>query len=173
MNKIEALKATLVKLKDESVPYAWGDPAMCNCGLLVQSIMNIDSKTLCDRLEIEVVKKQSVCIYSMNFDPKYLCPDTGIHMSRVIQSLLSTGFSKDDIQELEHLNNKEVLNRLGRTEHDDYDDRENVIAYITAWIEILEEETPTVEKVYVTVQVDSVVKELVSKESLHTESIMN
>lgn len=191
MNKIEALKKTLGELNDPEGHYEWHEVQSCNCGRLAQCVTGLNNHEL--YLKTRGVNEWSFAIQGkMEFE---MCKVTGMPINEIFKALYSAGFTGKDIMNLEYLRAKDVCKKLGwkhQNEKDTHDenlnrvpgnryqgDKENVIAYITAWIEILkEEETPTVsiqekkepkEEVkevieYVPVMMDEKVKSLVKEE---------
>lgn len=180
-NKIEALKATLIGLKDPDREYEHGHHGTCNCGFVISAITELGKNEILKRLTIDGL---GGCYYSDMIDGRKfeICPVTGLPMNYIIKSLFEAGFNGDDIKNLENLSDKKVLSlaRINTSLNGRYyADRENVIAYITAWIEILEEEQgcrvlrhplettvePEIKTVYVTI--DTKVKELTTELTLN------
>lgn len=179
MNKIEALRAMKVKLEDPNTKYKYVERFNCQAGILAQVINGMNST------EIEYFALD--CGFTSAFWGRHdddipfsnvpICSSTGFPMSDIFKSLHDTGFTIQDIWSLENHSDKQILEKMGSC-YLGCDGRDNAISYITAWIEILEEEAGIKkeiepEKVYIMVNTDSKVKELVSKESLHTEQILN
>ena len=163
MDKIEALKLTLDKLNDPNTDYRWDDQRSCNAGLLAQSVMNTDREGIGTLL----YKSEVGASWGGSFHPYGVdtCSITGFPLNEIFDTLTKTGFTKNEIDNLEQLNDKIICKKANikiLAENDQKVIKDNVIKYITAWIEIIEE-APKVEEteeriVYVTL--DKEVKEL-------------
>ncbi len=69
------------------------------------------------------------------------CETTDRRMSDILVQLLQAGLEKEDIANLERLADGEVRRRMGtNTIELQYSKRENVVAYLQAWAEMLEEQ---------------------------------
>lgn len=127
---IDALRKTAQNLADNK-PYEWGHMGNCNCGNLAQVLLNI-SKTDIHKYAMERPGDWSDQLNDY-------CPTSGMHMDQLIFSLLQKGLSAQDLHELEYLKNKKVLAKLGTT-HLQHNKREDVIAYLRAWADVLEDQ---------------------------------
>lgn len=64
-------------------------------------------------------------------------------MSDILDTMLSFGLERADIAHLERLSDSEVLRHLGKnTTGLAHGDRDNVIAYLDAWADLLEARLP-------------------------------
>jgi hypothetical protein len=127
---IDALRKTAQNLANDK-PYEWGHMGNCNCGNLAQVLLNI-SKT-----EIHKYAMERPGDWSEQLND--YCPTSGLHMDQLIFSLLQKGLSSQDLHELEYLKNKDVLAKLGKA-HLQHNKREDVIAYLRAWADMLDEQ---------------------------------
>lgn len=130
---INALRKTAKKLQS-SVSYQWGHMGSCNCGHLVQ--------------EVTKLTKAQIHEYAMrtrggDWSEQALdyCPTSGYLMDQVISTMLEAGMELEDFEHLEKLSDKEVLNRLPtESRYLRHNYRADVIKYMNAWADILEEE---------------------------------
>lgn len=187
MNKIEALKKTIYNLENDVYDYRWHDADSCNCGILARTILGGKTARQCGLNDSPLRANHG------GFGRFAYCMVSDLPIPEVFQALKDTGFSYQEIVELEMLGNMEILNRIqaGSYFNEDqqiyvinnlkYSDKETVIKYLKAWVEILEEkdidtgakiETPEPKpekKKVVYVVVDSPVRDLV-KQILEKES---
>lgn len=170
---IEALRKTIEVLKTNPEKYKWTDSKRCNCGLIAEQIMG---KTVIG----------GISQYSKDADPErslgpwqngaLLCEQMGRPINEVYGTLFKAGMSVEDICNLEHLTDINILKKLGLEKDRKFHpwcnsfinfNRNNIdylIKYLTAWIEILQEEQKEIEHktVYrvVEVKIDERVNEL-------------
>lgn len=130
---IDAIKKTARKLHT-STNYQWGHMGSCNCGHLVQ--------------EITKLSKAQIHDYAMrtrggDWSEQALdyCPTSGYLMDQAISIMLEAGMELHDFEHLEKLSDKKVLKRLPyESRHLRYNNRMDVITYLNAWADMLEEE---------------------------------
>lgn len=129
---IEAIRKTAKKL-ETGAPYQWGHMGSCNCGNLAQEITNLTNK----EIHQFAMKKhgdwqEQVIDY---------CPTSGLPMDFLISKLLEAGLSTIDLQNLERLSDKKVLQRLKVSKrHLKHNLRDDVILYLKTWGDFLEDE---------------------------------
>ena len=69
------------------------------------------------------------------------CSLTGMSLDVVFETLASVGLDSNDVQHLERLTDPEIRRRLGtHNDHFPHNDRQNVIDYLNAWADLLEEQ---------------------------------
>ncbi len=160
---ITALRTCAKALEQGTFDYKWERPESCNCGILACSIMG---KSIAEMAtDLEPMRKQ-VTQPNWRFLVGRFCPVTGIPQNEIFKALFEAGLSQSDIIELEELSNKKVLSRMTmqkaykietikpsifdaflgkketvkKTEVNYYSSKENTIAYMRAWADILTEE---------------------------------
>ncbi|HEX5659206.1 MAG TPA: hypothetical protein VFX59_18560, partial [Polyangiales bacterium] len=69
------------------------------------------------------------------------CPTSGYPIDFVLARLFSIGVEREDVRHLERLTDPRVLKRLGVQELA-HNKRENVVTYMRAWADLLEEALP-------------------------------
>ncbi|MEM9675421.1 MAG: hypothetical protein ACFB15_04695 [Cyclobacteriaceae bacterium] len=129
---IQAIRNTAKKLAD-SPQYQWGHMGSCNCGHLVQ--------------EITQLSRAQIHEYAMrtrggDWSEQALdfCPTSGYLMDQVISIMLDAGMELSDFKHLERLSDKEVLARFPKdARHLRHNRREDVVKYMSAWADSLEE----------------------------------
>lgn len=129
---IHALRTTAKRLRTE-VEYYWSHQGSCNCGHLAQTITSF-SKVEIHRFAIERFG-------DWEDHAEEYCPTSGHHIDDIITAMLEIGMTRDDIGRLERLADNQVLMRLPAEQRVlQYNRREDVITYMEAWAEMLEEQ---------------------------------
>ncbi len=130
---IDALKKTAQKLQN-GAKYQWGHMGQCNCGNLAQEI------TTMSQAEIHAHALQTREGDWSEQTAEY-CSASNLPMDMMITRMLEAGFTTQDLQHLEKLSDKEVLSRLPKDKrYLSHNVREDVVTYMTAWAELLEEQ---------------------------------
>ena len=130
---IQALRQTARKM-ESSTSYQWGHMGSCNCGHLVQ--------------EVTKLSKAEIHEYAMrtrggDWSEQALdyCPTSGYLMDQVISIMIEAGLEVQDFKHLERLSDKSVLRYLPESErHLQHNRREDVVKYLGAWANLLEEQ---------------------------------
>ena len=128
---IEALRHTARRLA-AGADYRWSHMGSCNCGHLAQTVTRLSR----DEIHRRALQKAGDWAQQAN---EY-CPSSGYPMDHIITSLLDLGLDRRDLRQLELLADGAVLRRLptGRR-HLDKRCRADLIAYLRAWADLLEE----------------------------------
>lgn len=119
----------------EGAPYPWGHFGACNCGHLAQSL-TARSPAEIHRAAIASVEPTPVDDWA-TAAVEY-CPLSGLPLDAVIDEMLAAGLRLADIRHLEHLSDPVIVRRIGR--HLVRNRREDLIAYLAAWADLLDEE---------------------------------
>lgn len=128
---IEALRSTAKRLS-HGATYRWTHMGMCNCGQLAQTV------TRRSREEIHRMALQKAGDWGRQ--ALEYCPDSGLPMDHVIGEMLNLGLTRRDLRHLELLSDPEVLGRLPAGErHLDKRSRDDVVAYMRLWADLLED----------------------------------
>jgi len=130
---IAAIRSAAKKIADSS-QYQWGHMGSCNCGHLVQ--------------EVTQLSRADIHEYAMrtrggDWSEQALdfCPTSGYLMDQVISIMLDAGMELADFKHLEQLSDKNVLARLPeQSRHLRHNYREDVVIYMNAWADLLEEQ---------------------------------
>lgn len=132
---VPALKLVINSLEKDIIKYDWSNHCMCNCGLVIQSILNTDKKTV-EELFAYVEDngntwKDSVQVY---------CNASGLPTHVIFQLLYNKGFGPEDIVHLEYLSNPAILEiaKIDKTIKSYYAIKSNLILYLRAWLKILD-----------------------------------
>ncbi|MEL6561018.1 MAG: hypothetical protein AAFQ94_22695 [Bacteroidota bacterium] len=152
---IEAIRNTAKKL-ETGAPYQWGHMGSCNCGNLAQEITDMSTKEI-----HEYAMKRHGDWQEQIID---YCPTSGLPMDFLISKLLKAGLTTIDLQNLERLSDKKVLDRLKTTKkYLKHNLRDDVILYLKAWSDLLEEEIS--DQIKIEIPTEKPQKELVVIES--------
>jgi hypothetical protein len=129
---IHALRQTAANLRGGAT-YAWGNHGACNCGNLLQVV--------CDIPREEVQRFAQTGIGEWTELAEDYCGVTGAPVHLMLSRLEAIGLTLSDIQNLEYLDNREVLDRLpGGFRWLKKNMREDVVAYFETFAEMLEDQ---------------------------------
>jgi hypothetical protein len=126
---IDALRRTSQRLASD-VSYQWGHMGMCNCGHLAQSITGLASA--------EIHSSALIREGDWEQQARDYCPTSGNLIDVVLAAMFDLGLTRDDVRNLEKVSDTAVLRRVGR--HLRFNNREDVVAYMNAWADLLETE---------------------------------
>lgn len=130
---IAALRRTAKKLQ-QGVPYQWGHMGSCNCGNLAQEL------TTLTKAEIHQ-NALSVGRGDWHEQLNDYCPTSGLPMDLLIADMLNAGLESADLQHLERLTDRRILERLPREKrYLRHNFRDDVVLYIATWADMLEEQ---------------------------------
>lgn len=128
---IQALRMTALRL-DSGVPFRWTHMGACICGNLAQTVTHLSAADI-HRAALQKAGDWGEQAYEY-------CPASGLPMDHIMGTLLQLGLKPADIRHLERLSDPYVLRRLpfeqqmlNRLERND------VIVYLTAWADLLQE----------------------------------
>ena len=127
---ITALRLTIDRLS-AGTTYWWGHMGLCNCGHLAQSITGLTEREI----------HASAMIRSGDWEEQanHYCPTSGLLIDTVLAAMYDLGLTRDDIRRLERLSDPRVLRRAG-VAHLRFNHREDVVRYMRAWAELLEQQ---------------------------------
>jgi hypothetical protein len=131
---VTALRATAARLTCSEV-YAWGHHGQCNCGHLVQTLCGLPPAQIHEiALEGDGDWETLANAY---------CPTSGHAIDELLTALVNAGLSTDDIAHLERLDDPAVLAALpGGHRWLRRNVREDAVAYLHAWADLLERALP-------------------------------
>jgi hypothetical protein len=156
---IVALRETATRLRRQDVTYRWASFAHCNCGHLAQTITGLEPAEIQKRaMRREGDWGSQARDFARRFpsfdygdrpaldegawEPEDVgaCLVTGAPLDVILDQMAELGLSAVDVGHLERLSNPEVRRRLGNnTEYFPHHRRENVVAYLEAWADLLAE----------------------------------
>jgi hypothetical protein len=157
---ILALRETAARLLREEVTYRWSSFGHCNCGHLAQTITGLDpaeiqrramrregdwgsqARDSASRRFPELDHLDQPALGEGAWEPENVgaCLVTGAPLDEVLGQMYELGLSPEDVGHLERLSDPEVRRRLGTaTQYFPHHHRQNVVAYLQAWAELLEE----------------------------------
>jgi hypothetical protein len=130
---IDALRKTAEKLKN-GAKYQWGHMGQCNCGNLAQEITSMSE----DEIHIHALNTREG---DWSEQTAEYCGISKLPMDIMITRMLEAGFTIQDLQNLEKLSDRNVLNRLPKEKrYLSHNSRADVITYMLAWADLLEEQ---------------------------------
>ncbi len=133
----EYLRATAQRLEREN-HYQWGHMGFCNCGYLAQEI---------NKLQPSVIHNAA-----MNHSGDWreqlreYCPISSLPMDQIIVHMEEAGFSIQDLINLERLEDQNVLRKAG-VSHFRHNHKADVLLYLRAWADLLEEQWTAEQKI--------------------------
>jgi len=140
MNKIEALQKTIYNLENNVYRYQWDSCNDCNCGILSRTIMGGKSPYEGGFLDAPFIKR-----IEWPFSENAYCMTTNLPLQEVFQSFKDSGFSFEDILNLESLGDDKIITRLRwDKKHSKYTTKKYVILYLKEWVKMLQEREPKI-----------------------------
>lgn len=143
MTKIEAIKKTIYNLENDVYEYQWTKAGACNCGILARTLLG--GKEVWDAGFLQSPAQQTkgyapFCQFAF-------CITTNLELPEVFRVLKETGFTIEELNRLENLNDHAIIKK-GQVKWFECNDMSNayrsekpeVIKYLKAWVEILEEQ---------------------------------
>lgn len=131
-NLIGALRRTAKKL-EKTDNYQWGHMGACNCGFLAQEITHLSK----DEIHEYAMRKSGDWAEQVND----YCARSGYHIDLLINVLLQSGITKEDLVHLERLSDQTILQTIPLDQrYLHHNKKEDVILYINAWANLLEKQ---------------------------------
>jgi len=128
---IAALRETASRLKN-GAHYAWGHHGACNCGNLVQVVCNLTQG--------EIIRYAHTGTGEWTELAEEYCGITNAPYTLLVSKLQDLGLTPTDIQHIEYLDDKEVLQYIeGGFRWLKRNKREDAIAYFEGFANMLEE----------------------------------
>ena len=127
---IRALRDTAHRL-EHGAAYKWSHFGQCNCGNLAQTITQLSPR--------EVYEAAFRRAGDWGEQAREFCPTSGYPIDFVLSQLFAIGMASEDVRHLERLSDDRVLRRLGQPALL-YSRREDVITYMRAWADLLDDE---------------------------------
>ena len=118
--------------------YQWSHFGKCNCGHLAQTATRISARDIHRTAHRKLSEWSEI--------PDDFCPQTGVLIDRVIDTLFELGLTNTDLRHLEDLTDPEVLARLpGGRRYLQRNQRDDVIVYLRTWAQLLADELTSAE----------------------------
>lgn len=128
---VQILRETADRLAG-GAEYQWSHFGKCNCGHLAQTATRISARDIHRTAHRKLSEWSEI--------PDDFCPQTGVLIDRVIDTLFELGLTNTDLRHLEDLTDPEVLARLpGGWRYLQRNQRDDVIVYLRTWADQLEE----------------------------------
>lgn len=162
---VSALRQTAARLRRTEVKYKWSSFARCNCGHLAQTLTGLTPADLAARATkrsgdwrsqaLEVAREGGFpqpdfgdrpALDEGAWEPENVgaCTVTGERLDEVFGLLHAHGLNAADIGHLERLTDPRVRRELNaQTQDYPHYKRDNVIAYLEAWADLLERQLRT------------------------------
>lgn len=129
---INALRRTALKLQN-GASYQWGHMGGCNCGNLAQELTSLSKD------DIHRYAMQRYGDWNEQIDD--YCPTSQMPLDLLINQMVSAGLMLEDLKHLEKLDDRQILLRLPLNKrYPKHNIREDVILYMNAWADMLEEQ---------------------------------
>ena len=129
---IDALRRTTASLKN-GAHYQWGHMGGCNCGNLAQELTKLSK----DQIHRYAMQRHG----DWNEQAEDYCSTSQMPIDVIINEMLNAGLTLEDLKHLEKLSDRQVLIRFPMDKrHLKHNVRDDVIAYMQAWAELLEEQ---------------------------------
>jgi hypothetical protein len=136
---IDALRTTAARIRAGS-RYQWAHQGACNCGHLAQTITRRSQEEI-HRVALE--KAGDWGQHAVDY-----CPTSGLPLDAILTEMLDAGLELADIANLERLSDPAILRRFPLGERTlDHRRREDVVRYMDAWADMLEEELAAADNV--------------------------
>jgi hypothetical protein len=128
---IASLRETALRLS-QGAHYAWGDHGSCNCGNLLQ--------VMTDRSGKDILRIAHTGIGEWTEIAEEWCPVSDLPADRLVGELIRHGLTPSDVRHIEHLDDRDVLERLpGGFRWLQRNRREDVSAYLETMADMLQE----------------------------------
>lgn len=129
---INALRRTALKLQN-GASYQWGHMGGCNCGNLAQELTSLNKD------DIHRYAMQRYGDWNEQIDD--YCPTSQMPLDLLINQMIIAGLMLEDLKHLEKLDDRQILLRLPLNKrYLKHNIREDVILYMNAWADMLEEQ---------------------------------
>ena len=129
-----ALRQTAARIRAGET-YRWTHQGSCNCGHLAQTL------TQRTRAEIHAAAVQKAGDWREHTID--YCPTSGLPIDHILGEMLDAGLTLSDIEHLERLSDRKVLETLPVGErHLDFRERDDVVRYMEAWADLLAPPAP-------------------------------
>ena len=129
---IDALRRTARKL-NEGAPYQWGHMGGCNCGNLAQELTQLNK----DQIHAYAMQRYG----DWNEQVDDYCSTSFMPIDLIISEMVGAGLMLEDLKHLEKLSDRQVLIRFPIEKRFlKHNLREDVVAYMNEWANLLEEQ---------------------------------
>jgi hypothetical protein len=129
---INALRQTARNLL-QGAPYQWGHMGGCNCGNLAQELTKLNK----DQIHKYAMQRHG----DWNEQAEDYCSTSEMPIDLLINEMLNAGLQLEDLKHLERLDDRQVLTRFPIEKRFlKHNLREDVVAYMNAWAELLEDQ---------------------------------
>ena len=129
---VQVLKNTARNINGNPI-YQWGHMGACNCGFLAQEVTKLTKEEIHRR----AMQRHGDWTEHLND----YCQINGLPFDDVISELIAFGFDSVDLKHLEKLSDPNILRTIPPAERNlRHNIKQDVVKYLKAWINLLEEE---------------------------------
>ena len=127
---VQILRKTADRI-EAGADYQWSHFGKCNCGHLAQTAT---------RLSAAQIHRNAFCrLAEWSEIPDDFCPQTGVLLDRVVDTLFELGLTATDLRNLEDLTDGQVLRNLpDGFRYLERNQRQDAVAYMRSWASLLE-----------------------------------
>jgi hypothetical protein len=131
---MQALQETIARLSDANTHYNWCHMGTCNCGHLAQSLTSYTPA----QIHAYALQKSG----DWDEHAAQHCATSQYPIDWIMADMLQAGLTLTDIQGLERLSDRQVLQYVtaDHCDHLDYRRREDLITYLRAFLHRLEDQ---------------------------------
>ncbi len=143
MKKSEALRKAAKRIKHRPYDFDWFITERCNCGILAQVVLGLTESELTKTLGSDNCGTWRImALRTAEYQSYWGCPSTGLGMVKVFTALYDMGFTREELNDLEHLVNKRYCDDDIRPDDAfrNYTYPKSVAAYMNNWAQALEKE---------------------------------
>ena len=131
---IDALAQTSDRLEQPDAEYQWGHMGRCNAGHLIQTLTGMSSFEIVESIDFELDEWSE---HAVDY-----CSKTGCKVDDIFITIERYGVTHEDIVKLEYLSDRRVLDNLdGGFRYLQRNDRQDVVAYMRSYADLLEKQT--------------------------------
>ena len=131
---IDALRQTSDRLEQPDAEYQWGHMGRCNAGHLIQTLTGMSSFEIVESIDFELDEWSE---HAVDY-----CSKTGCKVDDIFITIERYGVTHEDIVKLEYLSDRRVLDNLdGGFRYLQRNDRQDVVAYMRSYADLLEKQT--------------------------------
>jgi hypothetical protein len=159
---VVALRETAARLRSPDATYRWSHFGHCNCGHLAQTMTGLSAAAVY-RAAFQGAgdwgQQAAAMLDGLDwgdrpgldegaFEPEVMrCGSTGRPLDAIFGEMAAFGLDRRDFDALEDLSDGDVLRRMGRsTTGLERNVRENVVAYLEAWADVVAERLDDLER---------------------------
>jgi len=127
---VQILRETVDRI-EAGADYQWSHFGKCNCGHLAQTATRLSAA--------QIHRNASCRLAEWSEIPDDFCPQTGVLLDRVVDTLFELGLNATDLRNLEDLSDGAVLRNLpGGFRYLERNQRQDAVVYMRSWAALLD-----------------------------------